>query len=89
MTTTTYRTPQQIAAAGFKALLKELGPGGVIEFVHQYEKGEGNYTEERRKILKHFRLEDLKAKRGGVRPSVVAESRTEYRTRSKRSGRKS
>ena len=62
MTTATYRTPQQVATAGFQALLDKLGPGGAIEFIHQYERGEGNYTEERRKILKNFRLENLKAR---------------------------
>ena len=60
MTTTTYRTPHQIAAAGFRALVDRLGPGGAIAFIHQYEQGEGNYTEERRKILKDFSLESLK-----------------------------
>ena len=62
MTTMTYRTPHQIAAAGYQALVDRLGPGGAIEFIHQYEPGEGNYTEERRKILKDFKLETLKTR---------------------------
>jgi hypothetical protein len=62
MTTATYRTPHQIAAAGFHALVDRLGPGGAIEFIHQYEQGEGNYTEERRKIFKDFRIESLKTR---------------------------
>jgi hypothetical protein len=60
MTTATYRTPQQIAALGFQALVEGLGPGGALEFIHQCERGQGNYTEERRGILRNFRLESLK-----------------------------
>ena len=31
----------------------------ALEFIHQYERGEGDYTRERREILKSFRLEGL------------------------------
>ena len=55
-----YRTPREIMDLGFKALVEKLGPGGAIQFITQYEKGEGNYTEERKRLLKGFRLEKMK-----------------------------
>jgi len=55
-----YKTPREIMDLGFKALVEKLGPGGAIQFITQYEKGEGNYTEERRRLLKDFRLEKAK-----------------------------
>lgn len=57
---TKYRTPREIMDLGFKALVEKLGPGGAIQFITQYEQGDGNYTEERKRLLKGFRLEQLK-----------------------------
>jgi hypothetical protein len=59
MTTATYMTPSKVAATGFRALVDKLGAGGAIEFVHQFEQGDGDYTRERKHILRDFRLEDL------------------------------
>ena len=55
-----YRTPHEIAAAGFAALVEKLGPGGAVEFLHQFEKGRGDYTKERRKILEPVTLRKLR-----------------------------
>ena len=30
---------------------RELGPDGMIEFLHQYSLGSGNYTKEREKLF--------------------------------------
>jgi hypothetical protein len=60
MRKTAYRTPNDIMEMGFKALVEKLGPGGAIQFINQYEKGEGNYTRERKALLKGFKLESLK-----------------------------
>ena len=37
----------QIRRAGIRALVRELGPVGMIRFLQQYEQGSGNYTAER------------------------------------------
>ena len=93
MTTMIYRTPQKVADLGFRALVQKLGPGGAIEFVHQYEVGEGNYTKERKKILSDFKLETLaNEKEMGfqARPSKtvgrswVKESRAKYKVKRKK-----
>jgi len=59
MTATTYMTPNKVAVEGFRALVEKLGPGGAVEFIHQCEPGEGNYTQERKDILQNFKLEEL------------------------------
>jgi hypothetical protein len=40
-------TPEQIAAAGIAALVRELGPAGMARFLQQFDTGTGDYTRER------------------------------------------
>jgi hypothetical protein len=56
-----YRTPHEVAVKGFEALVEKLGPGGALEFIHQYETGRGDYTRERKQILRGVTLRGLKA----------------------------
>jgi hypothetical protein len=54
MTTTTgapRRTPSQIAAEGFAALVEKLGTADAIRFVQLYDPGRGDYTQDRGKWL--------------------------------------
>ncbi|MCI0391377.1 MAG: hypothetical protein MOB07_21760 [Acidobacteria bacterium] len=44
-------TLEQIRVVGMEALARELGPTGLIRFLQMFEKGQGNYTEEREEIL--------------------------------------
>jgi hypothetical protein len=48
---TEHLTLHQIRTIGMEALLRELGPVGMIRFIQQYETGSGDYTHERRKGL--------------------------------------
>ena len=57
-----YRTPHQVAELGFRALVASLGAGGALDFMLQYEPGEGDYTKERQSIVQSFRLEGLAAR---------------------------
>lgn len=59
MSAVTYETPYEISRKGFAALLEKLGPGGVIQFISQYEMGAGDYTRERRKLFGHLTLEEI------------------------------
>jgi hypothetical protein len=56
-----YRTPHEIAVKGFAALVEKLGPGGALQFTHQYEAGRGDYTRERKEILRGVTLRKLRA----------------------------
>lgn len=40
-------TLMQIRAVGLAALLRELGPVGMIRFLQQYETGSGDYSRDR------------------------------------------
>jgi hypothetical protein len=40
-------TLNETKQAGIQALLKELGPVGMIKFLQQFETGIGDYSEER------------------------------------------
>ena len=52
MSTTAKRpTPRQIRQAGLDALLRELGPAGMAEFLLQLEAGHGDYSKERHRWL--------------------------------------
>ena len=47
----------KIKHLGIKALVRELGPAGMIRFLQQYETGDGDYSEER-----HAKLENIDVK---------------------------
>ena len=55
------RTLEQIRIAGLRALRRELGPVGMVRFLHQYEVGTGDYTEERRQRLDQWTMEEILA----------------------------
>ena len=44
-------TDEQILELGFEALVDKLGPVGMIRFIHQFEAGTGNFTEDRQQWL--------------------------------------
>ncbi|MDZ4686629.1 MAG: hypothetical protein SH850_16280 [Planctomycetaceae bacterium] len=49
---TTLETPTaEILERGYRALLRELGPAGFIQFVQHFEKGTGDYTADRHRWL--------------------------------------
>jgi hypothetical protein len=49
----------EIKTKGWNALVKELGYAGATKFILLYEPGEENYTEERKKLFKDVRIEDI------------------------------
>lgn len=56
----TVRELERIRKEGIKALKDKLGVEGMIKFIQMYSDGKGDYTEERREILKNLDKEDLK-----------------------------
>jgi len=45
-------TPAEIRRAGWDALREKLGPASALKFILDYDRGEGSYTELRKKIFK-------------------------------------
>ena len=45
-------TPAEVRRAGWDALREKLGPASALKFILDYDRGEGNYTELRKKIFK-------------------------------------
>ena len=45
-------TPAEVRRTGWEALTEKLGPASALKFILEYDRGEGNYTELRKKIFK-------------------------------------
>lgn len=54
-----FRNPAYIRKAGMSALQKELGTVGAVYFLRQFERGSGNYTEERDRLLSDITLGEI------------------------------
>lgn len=61
MTAPTTNTNEEILRTGMEALMRELGPSGMIQFLQQLRPGTGDYTSERHQILDRFNISDLPA----------------------------
>jgi hypothetical protein len=48
-----------IRSLGFEALTEKLGPIGMVEFLHQFDSGYGDYTKERHNWLDKLTIEDI------------------------------
>jgi hypothetical protein len=49
----------QIREVGLEVLTKALGPVGMVRFLQQFERGEGDYTKNREKWLKGMSLQSV------------------------------
>jgi len=49
----------EIKEAGWGALVERLGIAGATLFILEYEKGYGDYTEERKKIFDKKKLDEI------------------------------
>ncbi len=57
--TISYKTSIDIQRRGYVALLKELGVVDFIRFIQEFEKGEGNYTEDRHQWQDGFSVREI------------------------------
>lgn len=48
-----------IRKIGLEALLEKLGPVDMVEFMHQFDSGYGNYTKERSAWLDNIGIEAI------------------------------
>jgi len=60
-------TGEQIRVRGLAALQRELGRAGLVRFLQHYERGAGDYTRERAKLLKSLTMDDLRKRAGRKR----------------------
>jgi hypothetical protein len=44
---------------GVTALTKELGPVGMVYFIQQFDRGEGDYTSERENLLADVTMDEV------------------------------
>ena len=59
MIDTSKMTLEQIRKAGIEALIRELGPVGMIRFLQQFDMGSGDYTKERHKIFEGMNVDAI------------------------------
>jgi hypothetical protein len=52
-----FLTPHQLAVEAFQAITKELGASKALAYVLQYEQGQGDYTQERKELLKDISVD--------------------------------
>ena len=53
--------PDKVRVRGMKALVRELGPAGMVQFMQQFRSGRGDYTKDRHRILDKFTVDELLA----------------------------
>lgn len=49
----------QLRIRGLEALIKALGPVGMVRFLQQFDTGAGDYTKERVNFIKQMSLEQI------------------------------
>ena len=54
-----FRDPKAVRKVGLAALVKELGPTGTAYFIRQYDRGEGDYTKERREMADNLTHDEI------------------------------
>lgn len=50
---------EQIREEGIEALVKKLGPDGMIRFIQQFDSGKGDYTKDRHALLDSYTIDDI------------------------------
>jgi hypothetical protein len=50
---------EQIRKDGMDALIKKLGPDGMIRFIQQFDSGSGDYTKDRHAVLDGYSIDDI------------------------------
>lgn len=59
MSTVNYKTDYEIQETAFELLHKKLGMSDLIRFMQQYNKGYGNYVQDRDKWQKKYTVDNL------------------------------
>jgi hypothetical protein len=54
-------SPNELRRVGIDALVKSLGPLGMVRFIQQFDTGKGDYTKERSELLGSLSLDAITA----------------------------
>lgn len=57
-------TQSELRRLGIEALVRSLGPVGMVRFMQQFETGKGDYTKERAKWIDKITLDEITATTG-------------------------
>jgi hypothetical protein len=52
-------TAKEVRTRGFQVLERELGPGGMLKFMHQFDEGRGDYSKDRHKIIDNLNIREV------------------------------
>jgi hypothetical protein len=52
-------SPNELRRVGIDALVKSLGPLGMVRFIQQFDTGKGDYTKERSELLGSLSLDAI------------------------------
>jgi len=55
-----YRTPEEIRTKGLSALKRELGVAGMIRFLQQFDRGNGDWAKERHEWADNLTWDQIK-----------------------------
>ena len=59
MSQVSYKTEYEIQQLGIEALHKGIGVVGLIRFMQQFDKGHGNYVQDRKKWQKDYTVDTI------------------------------
>ena len=62
-----YITPEEIRTKGLAVLKRELGVAGMIRFLQQFDRGNGNWAKERHKWVDQISMQDIRKMAGKPR----------------------
>lgn len=71
----TLETPEDIRREGLMALEERLGRAGMLRFLQQFDRGQGDYAKERHAWVDALTVEDVKAELKKLRKRKSAAAR--------------
>ena len=60
----------KVKTRGVRALVRALGPAGMMQFMQQFRRGRGDYSKERHKLLAGLTVDRIVDEIQGKRPTT-------------------
>lgn len=73
-------TPYDLQVKGMKVLVRELGYEHAMRFMLQFRGGKGDYTKERKSMLKDLTMDDLLTQSRAIMRKAVKQGRKRSRS---------